>query len=697
MNSQTSTSTRRFVDAILEHIPVAVAVYDTQDLRLLEANTLFLTIMDRFLDPAWHQGRIIGSPLAQWAHPATIPRLVTVFRAVAETGTTYQAGEFAFPTSHGDITYWNWMLERMDDHDRQGIHLLQTITEVTAHVLARQEAERAQDSLRQTTHLIEAERQRLAVIDTVARSVREAVDTESIGRTAIEAIEAAIHPLSVCIYTADPIQQVLHLLHIRPATGTKETFLQSIPYDNSSLVAQAHIRQDPIIIEDLQVAAASGIVVRTHPLVTRGVRGYICVPLRFKDHFEGTLASLFTYPLSADGAEVQMLEGCAMPIAAALAHARLLTEIKHEQARLRAVLDQLPEGVVIIEASDGCVSYANAAAERIAGTSGKSMLGHSLIKHTRSGLITYLDGRPIPDEDLSTVRALQGETRGNQELIVTRHDGSQVPILATTAPLRLESGVITGSVTVFQDITERKSLEQQKNDFLSMASHELRTPIASIQGFAEILQLLMAEGQIPDAPHSIRAINTIVEQSQHLTRLIEEMLDLTRLEHAKLPFQLASHDLLSILVQVIESQAVVTRQHDLRLVLDGLQASDRMIGYFDEQRIVQVLSNLISNAIKYSPNGGEIEIGLRHTLEKPDEALIWVRDSGIGIPVDALPHIFERYYRSGKLNRAMSGLGIGLYLVKEIVTRHRGRVWVESSEGVGSTFYILLPLDNHQF
>ncbi len=237
----------------------------------------------------------------------------------------------------------------------------------------------------------------------------------------------------------------------------------------------------------------------------------------------------------------------------------------------------------------------------------------------------------------------------------------------------------------------------QKNDFLSMASHELRTPITSIQGCAEVLQLLMARGQIVDSPHSIRAINTIVEQSQHLTRLIEEMLDLTRLEHAKLPFQLAPHDLLSILVKVIESQAVVTRQHDLRLALDGLQASDWVIGYFDEQRIVQVLSNLISNAIKYSPNGGEIEIGLQHTLEKPGEALIWVRDGGIGIPADALPHIFEQYYRSDKLDRAMNGLGIGLYLVKEIVTRHGGRVWVESSEGDGSTFYMLLPLDNHQF
>jgi signal transduction histidine kinase len=277
-------------------------------------------------------------------------------------------------------------------------------------------------------------------------------------------------------------------------------------------------------------------------------------------------------------------------------------------------------------------------------------------------------------------------------VVLTRPDGSRVSLLATTAPLRLESGAITGSVSVFQDITERKSLEQQKNDFLSMASHELRTPITSIQGFAEILQLLQVRGQSLDSPLSTRAINQIVEQSQCLTRLIEEMLDLTRLEQARLLFHFAPHDLLKTLAQVIESQALLSKQHALRLVLEEVQSGEAVIGCFDEERIVQVLSNLISNAIKYSPRGGEIEIGLRRTREQPGEALVWVKDRGIGIPAGALPHIFERFYRSEKLEHAISGLGIGLYLVKEIVTRHGGRVWVESTEGAGSTFSVQLPL-----
>ncbi len=655
MDHQRGGSTSSLAHAILAHMPVAVAVYDPQELRLLEANRLFLMIMERFLDPVWHQGRIIGIPLTDWAPPAVMPGLLSKFRAVAETGLSYQVCDFAFPNASGSITYWNWTLQRMEAGDGQGFHLLQTISEVTAQVLARQEAERVQTSLRQETHLVEADRQRLAVIETLARSVCEAVDTESIGRTAIEAISAAIDPLSICIYTADPLQQILRLLHLRPRTGSKETFLTSIPYDNSPLVAHVHTRQDPILIEDLQVAAASGVVPNMHPLVIRGVRGYICVPLWFKDRFEGTLAALFTHPLSWRGTEVQTLAGCASHIAAALA---------------------------------------NPAAASIIGVPLTVLLGAPLAPLHQAFSITDLDGRPIPSEQFITIRALHGETVNGKEEIIIMPDGRQMILLSSAAPLLTEQGEITGAVAIFQDITERKSLEQQKNHFLSLASHELRMPIAAIQGLAEILQQLSASGESLDTPRSIRAIKSIAGQSQRQVRLIEEMLDLSRLDQAQLQLHLAPHDLLKTLMQVIESQAVTTKEHNMRLVLEGLQGSEALIGCFDEERLVQVLSNLISNAIKYSPRGGEIEIGVQQTPEQPDEVLIWVRDHGMGIAADALSRIFERFYRSDQLGRGIAGLGIGLYLVKEFVTRHGGRVWAESSEGVGSTFYVRLPLSN---
>lgn len=344
------------------------------------------------------------------------------------------------------------------------------------------------------------------------------------------------------------------------------------------------------------------------------------------------------------------------------------------------------------EKPEGYISYANVAAERIFGIPIADQIGYSVAHHPLAHLITDVDGRILPPKDWSVNFALRGETLNGREFMFTRPDGKKVVILASTAPLYTENGDITGAVSVYHDITERKSIEQHKNEFLSIASHELRTPITAIQGFAEILQLQASEGASLDSPQTLRAITNIAEQSQLLTHLIEEMLDISRIENARLSLDLAPHDILRTLKDVIESQTLTSKHHQLRLVLEGLEPNDTLIGNFDEDRTMQVFNNLISNAIKYSPARSEIEVGLRHTIERPDEVLVWVKDQGIGIPTEEIPRIFERFHRAGNLERSMSGLGIGLYLVKEIVTRHNGKVWAESSEGNGSTFYVLLPL-----
>lgn len=696
MDCQTSTRTYHFADAILEHMPVAVAVYDAQELRLLEANPLFLTIMDLFLDPSWQQGRIIGHPLTDWAHPASIPRLVAIFRAVAETGTTYQVGEFAFPTSDGNTTYWNGTVERMRALDGHGIHLLQTVTNVTAHVLARQHAEQGQASLSQTNRAVEAERSRLEVVETVARSVRESLNTERVGRAALHAINLRFNPLGVAIYRADPVQQALHLLHACVASGDEQglTVLQQVPYESELLLAPAHKHRDPIIIENLQ-STALGMKAKNYPGATHDAQGFICVPLWFNNYFEGTLSALFSDPICADGPEVQTLVGCSTHIAAALAHAHLYTEVENERARLHAVLDQLPEGVFLTEASDGCISYANTAAASIMGVPLTMPIGVPLSPLHQAISLTDLDNQPIPPENFATTRALHGETISGREEIIIRPDGRKVILLSSAAPLCTEQGVITGAVTVFQDITERKSIEQHKNEFLSIASHELRTPITTIQGLAEILQMHVSQGKSLNSPRSLCAIAVIAEQSQQLTRLIEEMLDVSRIENARLLLDLAFHDLLSTMKHVIKIQSITMKQHQLSFVLEGLEPTNPFPAYFDENRIVQVLNNLISNASKYSPVGSKIEVGLRYQAETLT-ALMWVRDQGIGIATKDLPHIFERFHRASNFDRSISGLGIGLYLVNELVTRHGGRIWAESSEGVGSTFYVQLPLNQSQ-
>jgi len=275
---------------------------------------------------------------------------------------------------------------------------------------------------------------------------------------------------------------------------------------------------------------------------------------------------------------------------------------------------------------------------------------------------------------------------------VVRSDGSKAVTLTSSAPLCTDQGIMTGAMIVFQDVTAQKTLEQHKNEFLTVANHELRTPITIIQGFAEILQLQTRYAdQQPLDPLMQSALVNITEQSLQLTHLIEEMLDITRIEQSQFMLQRAPRNVFALLRQAIESQKITTRLHTLNLTLEELPPSKQLIGFIDEKRITQVFHNLIGNAIKYSPTAGCIEIGLRF-LRDQNQALIWVKDQGIGIAPEEIPLIFKRFHRASNQDRSLSGFGIGLYLVNEVITRHGGRVWVESMFGKGSTFYITLPL-----
>lgn len=701
MDVRTELKTHSYTDIMIEHMPMGVALFAVQDLRLLAANTIYQS----FLDPCWQGGQAIGKLLTDLFPQAESTGIASIFRIAAETSTSLRVDEYALVDSERGTTYWKATLDPICDNNGQVTQLLLTTNDITAQVSARQQAEHAHTVLSQTHRKVETERKRLEVIETVARSARDSLNMESVGKAIVDAISASFDTFGVYIHTADPLQQALRLLHIRTAPGSEHasTMLRHVPYDSQLIMAKAHKGREAIIVEDLQVAVASdGTITSPHLLsliLTHGVHGYISIPLWFGDNFEGTLTAILKHPIRPDDSEVQTLVGCSMPIAAALAHSRLHAALEHQHTRLRAVVDQLPEGILLVEASDGCISYANPTAAHILGIPLTSLVGASLNHYPQAQAATHPNGRPMLPWNFAVIHTLCGKAVSSQEMTVTRPDGSTVVILSSAVPLRAENSIITGAVIVFQDITVRKSIEQQRNEFVSIASHELRTPIAAIQGFAELLQMNVSRGESLDSPLGLRAISRITEQSECLTRLIDEMLDISRIEQAQLLLHFAPHDLLRTLTNVIESQATTSRQHQLRLLLEGLEPTDTLVCRFDEKRIEQVLGNLINNAIKYSPAGGEIEIGIgpiHDTANAPYEVLIWVKDHGIGIAASEQSRIFERFYRGSTLDHAIAGLGIGLYLVKELVTRHGGRIWVESIEGVGSTFYLTLPLDQCQ-
>ncbi len=691
MDTQIDVNPKSYDAMILDHIPIGTALLDAKSLRLLRANNLFLALLDKYVTSCWQHGEALDHTLLEFLPRS---RLVELFWQVARTGTPFEAKERTFPEVDGGKSFWNWKVKPITDEDEQTQYLLITIREVTVKVEAHQKAEEAYAALSLINRLLNDEHKRLQTVEIVARSVREYLDIDSIGSAALDALTNCFHPIDVCIHIADPVQQALHLLQIRSMAGVSYplSFLERISYESPLLLAQANKRHEPIVIENAQESLQPQELEHNPYLIGVNIRGFICVPLWFKDHFEGTLAAIFSYPISAHGPELETFLGCSTHIAAALAHARLHTAVKNEQARLQAALNQLPEGIIITESPGGRISYVNSAATYILDTTYEQLLGTSIFEAPLADCLTTPSGQPFPPEQLIVCRALQGESTSGYEIQVRKQNGEKIVLLTSVAPFFAVDGTITGTVGVFQDITERKSLEEQKSNFLSIASHELRTPITVIRGFAEILQMKVQQGISLDAPRSLHAIDGIADQSYRLARLLDAMLDLSRLEKDQLFVNFAPHDLVATLKQFVETQSIITSRNQIRFVLEGLQADDVLLASYDDDRLDQLLNNLLSNAIKYSPQDSEIEIGLRYPCDCPEHALIWVKDVGVGITESELPHIFERFHRAGNLDRSISGLGIGLYLVSEIAKRHGGRVWAQSVAGRGSTFFVQLPL-----
>jgi PAS domain S-box-containing protein len=264
-----------------------------------------------------------------------------------------------------------------------------------------------------------------------------------------------------------------------------------------------------------------------------------------------------------------------------------------------------------------------------------------------------------------------GRWRGEREL--RRRDGTRLPVELRTRALH--PGPDSLYVTVLRDIAEREARQRAQDEFIAIIGHELKVPLTLLIGWAEILQSL--------GTYNEHAVTTISAQAKRLNRLVSDLLDVTRLRAGRLELLVEPVDLAELLrISTAQAQSVAPR-HAIRAEL----LEQPLLRTVDRDRIQQVLENLISNAVKYSPAGGEILLRLESVGE---ETRIIVRDQGGGIPAKALPHIFEPYYRGETTAGSAEGLGLGLYISRLLVEAHGGRIWAESETGRGSSFTIVL-------
>jgi two-component system phosphate regulon sensor histidine kinase PhoR len=339
------------------------------------------------------------------------------------------------------------------------------------------------------------------------------------------------------------------------------------------------------------------------------------------------------------------------------------------EAKLETVLKSMAEGVLVVN-KNGDILIMNPSLRRIflidADPQGKSPL--ELIRN-----VTVQD---IID------RTLKGEqTLVSQELLL--YSPEERTLRINSAAITRDN-IIEGAILVFHDITELRRLEQIRQDFVANVSHELRTPISSIKGYAETL----LEGALEDKDNAKEFISIIYQDSNRLANLINDLLDISKIESGKMKMNFIALDPVSVIrraINVIENQAKV-KSISLKLKLPPETPKIKA----DETRISQVIINLLDNAIKYTPENGLVTISAHvvgNTLQ------IDVADTGIGISEKDLPRIFERFYRVDRArSRELGGTGLGLSIVKHIVQAHAGQVWVKSELGRGSTFSFTIPL-----
>ncbi len=346
---------------------------------------------------------------------------------------------------------------------------------------------------------------------------------------------------------------------------------------------------------------------------------------------------------------------------------RSLSDISAEKNKVEAILSQMTDGIVAFD-QNGEMIHSNSAAMVLSGVE----YGASFTE--------FVDALGV-DLTLEQLNYL------DRNRVVERQSNIGTRIIRILfAPYADEADKNGGTVVVLQDITEQTKLDMARREFVANVSHELRTPITTIKSYAETI-LDMAQEETPETGF----IKVIEQEADRMTRIVTDLLTLSRLDNsAKQALDKKVFNLSDLVKSVVEKLKI--NANNLGLSISYKEEGDTSAFFGDKDRMEQVITNIISNAVKYTPSGGEVEVSCsaRYT-----EAVVRVSDNGIGIPEKDLPRIFERFYRVDKArSRESGGTGLGLAIAKELVEMHGGRIDIKSREGKGTSVIISLPMIN---
>ncbi len=420
--------------------------------------------------------------------------------------------------------------------------------------------------------------------------------------------------------------------------------------------------EQPVTIED--ISQAHGLIEPS--LAGPDVRAAMAVPLRSKDMIQGVLWLAYKQVHPFNDAELNFLSTLASQAAVAVENARLFQAAEGGRRRLEAILASTKDVVIVTDHANR-ILLINPAAAQTFDCDSRATSGKPIDQVVDEKKVVRLLTRPM-----------DGEAALTEEIPLD--DGRT--LYAIASEIISGDGQAIGRVAVLRDITYLKELDEMKSEFVATVSHDLRAPLTFMRGYATMIPMV---GNI--SPKQQTFVDKIMVGIEQMTELIDDLLDLGRIEAGvgliKEPCRLGD-----VIVMVVDSMRVQATAKGLSLQLEPLKESPAIVG--DVALLRHAISNLLENAIKYTPEGGTISVGLETV---GDRAILHVRDTGIGIAKADQERLFEKFYRVKRRDTIdIKGSGLGLAIVKSIAERHNGRVWVESELAKGSTFYIELPI-----
>lgn len=649
---------------ILSQSSDAIAIYDSPELHIRFVSEAMLKI--------WGRDRsIVGKTLEEAIPEIAGQPFIDLLKQVWQNGITYTATDTqatleidgALKTSYFDFEY-----QPVKDDQGTTIAILHTASDVSGRVTAWKQVAEKQTreeqliaELRQTgsdmqdanTHLSAANHDLQVSNERVNRLNLRLQESETDFKRLVEQAPVAIMVFRGPEMVIDLVNEAMLEILDKNISIAGKPLLEGLP----------EIKGAPAVDMLFEVFATG-----------KALNGNEApVPIRRGNEVQTRYFNFSYRPLIDDGHIIGVMDVAIEVTEQVLARKKL----EENERRLQGILDTMAEGVVIVDA-EARPTYANAMAQRIMEIDETAFMGRQY--NDAKWQNERVDGSPLPMEDHPIYIVLRtGLPVYDQEVAIVLPDKEKIYISINAAPLVNKDGQLTGGILTFTDVTNRRKLMQQKDDFISVASHELKTPVTALKASLQLLERMQdKEG----SPTSRRLVEQANRSLNKLNDLIGSLLNVNRISQGRFPIHKTTFKVADLINDCCQHIRAADTHN---LVVKG-DLNTQITA--DEQLLDQVIVNLVNNAVKYAPDSKEIVMEIQ---AMPTEVRVAVCDQGPGIPAEKTQHLFERYYQADQGSRHFNGLGLGLYIAAEIIEKHGGKIGVDSKPGHGSTFWFTLP------